>query len=89
MMKVDSHPEADSPSLLRTWKSGHYLRVQRMMGWVRFLPHFAAFFALRPHGSAHFSALDVEEFFVVEGSGARLRTDVGGPFLSVIVIVRR
>ena len=37
--------------------------------------HFAAFFALRPHGRAHFSALDDEEFFVVEGSVWRGRRE--------------
>ena len=40
------------------------------------LLHFAAFFALRPSGrECPFSALDDEEFFVVEGSGWRGRRE--------------
>ena len=50
LMKVDSDPKADSPGLPRTWKFRHHLRVQRMMGWVRFFQHFLAFLTLRPHG---------------------------------------
>ena len=58
MMKVDSHSEADSPG------------VQRVMGWVRFLQHFAAFFdSVRMDVSAFFSALDDEEFFTVDVCG--------------------
>ena len=41
------------------------------------MPHFAAFFALRPHGrECSFSALDDEEFFVIEGSGWRGRREL-------------
>ena len=33
------------------WKSGHYFNKQlSMTSWMGFSPHFAAFFALRPHG---------------------------------------
>ena len=40
------------------------------------LQHFAAFFALRPHGREYpFSALDDEEFFVIKGSGWRGRRE--------------
>ena len=48
-----------------------------MMGGVWFLPHFCCIFShsVRIDVSAHFSALDDEEFFVVEGSGWRGRRE--------------
>ena len=76
MMTVDSHPEAVSPSLLRTWKFGNCLRVQRMKagaGFCRTLRHFSR--SVRMDMSAHFSALNGEEFFVVERSGWRGRRE--------------
>ena len=76
MITVDSHPEADSPRLLRTWKFGNCLRVQRMKAGAAFcrtLWHFSH--SVRMDMSALFSALDDEEFFVVEGSGWRGRRE--------------
>ena len=56
-MKMDSDPDGE---LLDVWQS---------LGFCRILRHFSHSF--RMDVSAHFSALDDEEFFVIEGCGWR------------------
>ena len=60
-MKVDSDPDGELPD---DWHGQVFCRI------LRYFSH-----SVRMDVSAHFSALDDEEFFVVEGSGWRGRRE--------------